>query len=75
MCRGYYKNYQIVALDFTDNKITERWHFDTADNYSDYIGQGNHNLAVGDIDDDGKDEVLYGACVIDHKVKGYIAQN
>ena len=70
MCRGYYKNYQIVALDFTDNKITERWHFDTADNYSDYIGQGNHNLAVGDIDDDGKDEVLYGACVIDHNGKG-----
>ncbi len=44
--------------------------FDTADNYSDYIGQGNHNLAVGDIDDDGKDEVLYGACVIDHNGKG-----
>ena len=60
MCRGYYKNYQIVALDLliTNNRAMA---FDTADNYSDYIGQGNHNLAVGDIDDDGKDEVLYGA--------------
>lgn len=70
MCRGYYKNFQIVALDLIGNKIKERWHFDTANGYPEYIGQGNHNLAVGDIDDDGKDEILYGACVIDHNGKG-----
>lgn len=70
MCRGYYKNFQIVALDLIGNEIKERWHFDTANGYPEYIGQGNHNLAVGDIDDDGKDEILYGACVIDHNGKG-----
>lgn len=26
-----------------------------------YVGQGNHNLSVADVDDDGKDEVLSGA--------------
>ena len=29
-------------------------------------GQGNHNLAVGDVDGDGCDEILYGSCAIDH---------
>ena len=70
LCRGYYKNYQIVAYDFYNNQLKKRWHFDTADGYPEYVGQGNHNLCVGDIDNDGKDEILYGACVIDHDGKG-----
>lgn len=28
-------------------------------------GNGNHNLTVGDVDGDGKDEILWGACCID----------
>jgi rhamnogalacturonan endolyase len=35
-----------------------------------YRGQGNHNLAVADVDGDGRDEVLYGACTIDDDGKG-----
>lgn len=70
MCRGYYKNYQLVALDYAKGKLTERWHFNTYPDYQNYVGQGNHNLAVGDVDDDGKDEIVYGACCIDHNGKG-----
>ncbi|MDO9154586.1 MAG: hypothetical protein Q7U47_12940 [Paludibacter sp.] len=29
------------------------------------FGQGNHNLSVADVDDDGKDEIIYGSCAID----------
>lgn len=47
MCRGYYKNFQIVALDYANGKLTKRWHFDTYPDYQDYVEQGNHNLAVG----------------------------
>jgi rhamnogalacturonan endolyase len=70
MCRGYYKNFQIVALDYANGKLTKRWHFDTYPNYQDYVEQGNHNLAVGDVDGDGKDEIIYGACAIDHDGTG-----
>lgn len=70
MCRGYYENYQIVALDYANGKLTKRWHFNTYPGYSDYAEQGNHNLSVGDVDNDGKDEIIYGACAIDHNGKG-----
>lgn len=29
-------------------------------------GQGNHNLTVGDVDQDGYDEIIYGSAAIDH---------
>ena len=69
MCRGYYENYQIMALDYSNGKLTKRWHFNTYPGYSDYAGQGFHSLSVGDIDNDGKDEIIYGACAFDHNGK------
>ncbi len=33
-----------------------------------YIGQGNHNLTVGDVDGDGYDEILSGGLCIDHTI-------
>lgn len=34
--------------------------------YGIIAGQGNHSLSCADVDGDGCDEILYGACVIDH---------
>ena len=70
MCRGYYHNFQITALDYAAGKLIQRWHFDTYPGWTDYAGQGNHNLAVGDVDNDGKDELIYGSCAFDHNGKG-----
>lgn len=34
--------------------------------YGIIAGQGNHSLSIADVDGDGFDEIIYGACVIDH---------
>ncbi len=73
MCRGYYTRAVLAAWDFRDGKLKGRWVFDsdegTPGNRA-YRGQGNHNLTVTDVDADGKDEIVYGGCVIDDNGKG-----
>ncbi len=68
MSRGYYTRSVLAAWDFKDGELAHRWTFDSEDGTSgndQYSGQGNHNLSVGDVDNDGKDEIIYGAAVID----------
>jgi rhamnogalacturonan endolyase len=58
----------LAAWNWRDGKLTHLWTF-----YSDdgtpgnraYRGQGNHNLSVGDVDGDGRDEIISGAAAID----------
>ncbi len=74
MCRGYYDHKRptnLVAYDVVDKKLVKRWKFraDATQNVN-YTNQGFHNLAVGDVDGDGCDEIVYGACVIDHDGTG-----
>ncbi len=70
MCRGYYTRAVLAAWDWRNGQLTQRWVFDTNNGYSSYTGQGNHNLSVADVDGDGFDEIVYGACTIDHNGKG-----
>jgi len=61
----------LVAYDYTGNTLTQKWIFDSnTSGNSAYAGQGCHNLCVGDIDGDGYDEIIYGACAIDHNGVG-----
>jgi autotransporter-associated beta strand protein len=71
MCRGYYTRAVLAAWDWRYGSLTKRWVFDTNNSgYSGYRGQGNHNISVADVDDDGKDEIIYGACAIDDNGAG-----
>ena len=73
MCRGYYGRAVLAAWDWRGGKLTRRWVFDSNDGTpgnESYRGQGNHQLSVADVDGDGRDEIIYGACVINHDGKG-----
>ncbi|MBL9209687.1 MAG: hypothetical protein JNL92_04420, partial [Opitutaceae bacterium] len=70
LCRGYYTRTTLAAWDWRDGKLSQRWFFDSdtlgaPDRTNPYRGQGNHNVSVADVDGDGRDEIIYGAMVID----------
>lgn len=75
MCRGYYTRTVLAAWDWRDGKLTQRWVFDSDQepfegSRNPWRGQGFHSLTVGDVDSDGKDEIVYGSMVIDDNGKG-----
>lgn len=69
MSRGYYEKTGIAAYDFDGNSLSQRWIF-WADNLTgqnpEYEGQGNHQLAIADVDRDGYDEIMFGSMAIDN---------
>jgi hypothetical protein len=68
MCRGYYTRSVLTAWDFRNGQLTQRWIFDTGNSttgaLAGYRGQGAHSLTIGDVDGDGRDEVVYGAMTV-----------
>lgn len=74
MSRGYYTRIVIAAWDFKDNMLSKRWTFDTDQpENKNYRGEGNHSLSIADVDHDGKDEIIFGAAVIDDDGSGLYA--
>ena len=70
MCRGYYTRSVLAAYTVENNRLVSQWLFDSNNAGSSYAGQGNHNLAAADVDNDGKDEIVYGSMTVDHDGTG-----
>lgn len=76
--RGYYfgKNGQqrtsVCGVSYKDNRLVCGYNFDTLSTQpgyvsgnEKYVGQGNHNITVADVDGDGRDEVITGALCLE----------
>jgi rhamnogalacturonan endolyase len=64
--RGYYTRAVIAAWDWRDGQLTSRWVFDSNNSGSGgAAGQGAHWFSVADVNNDGRDDIIYGAATID----------
>jgi rhamnogalacturonan endolyase len=73
LSRGYYTRAVVTAWNWRGGQLTKVWTFDSDDGTpgnSAYRGQGNHNIAVADVDGDGRDEIIFGAAAIDDDGSG-----
>ena len=65
MGRGYYTRLVRAAWDWRNNSLSQRWIFDSSSaGNAAYSGMGNHQMTIGDVDGDGRDEVINGSSAI-----------
>jgi rhamnogalacturonan endolyase len=69
--RGTYALMKLVAYQFRSRKLMELWRWDSSEESgASYYGQGAHWMHSGDVDEDGRDEVVLGSNAIDDDGKG-----
>ena len=70
--RGIYTRHKMMALDLnrSTHHWSERWSWNCNDSSSPWYGNGYHNFVIADVDEDGRDEIVYGSMVIDDNGKG-----
>jgi len=67
MQRGTYNMIKSKALDKDFRQI---WYWEAPQESEKYRGQGSHGLITADVDEDGRDELVIGAAVLDDNGKG-----
>ncbi len=63
--RGYYRCAFVWAVNYRDGELKEVWFHESKVKDKGLWGEGAHALTVGDVDFDGKDEIIYGAGALD----------
>lgn len=71
MARGIYTRHKMMVmyLDY-QNKWAQLWTWNNNTSGSPWYGQGYHNFIIADVDEDGRDEIVYGSMVIDDNFQG-----
>lgn len=64
--RGYYKGAFVGAYDWDGTELKERWVSRNTVSGQGLWGEGAHWISVGDCDDDGYQEIVYGSAALDH---------
>ena len=69
--RGYYYRLTCAAWDWRNGQLTQRWFIDSrkTSGYNSMNDQGNHSIMAADVDNDGKDEIIFGSSGLDHDGK------
>lgn len=62
--RGYYNAACVGAYDFDGVTLKERWVSRNTVSGQGLYGEGAHWVLVGDCDDDGKQEIVYGSAIL-----------
>ena len=63
--RGTYRAMIVDAWELHDGKLRQLWRWDGDEENPVIRSQGAHNMVVGDVDGDGRDEILLGSCMLD----------
>jgi len=66
--RGIYHRIKMATYNIVNKKFVPIWTFDSEN--GPYSAQGNHNYSIADVDNDGRDEIVYGSMTIDDDGKG-----
>ena len=71
LARGIYTRHKFIAmnLDVASHTWMERWRWNN-NTKGNWYGQGYHNFIIADVDEDGRDEIVYGSMVIDDNGQG-----
>lgn len=72
VARGTYTVMKVIAYQYHDGALRELWAWDNREETRrpSWAGQGAHLMHCGDVDADGRDEVLLGSCLLDDDGKG-----
>lgn len=62
--RGTYKLMVVDAWQLNNGKLEKLWRWDGDEENPVVRSQGAHNMVCGDVDGDGKDEILLGSCML-----------
>ena len=65
LIRGYYTRMTATAYDVVNDRLVEKWAFDSGNNSSAQgYGQGNHNCMPAALGNDSRQSIVLGSCAI-----------